>query len=136
MTDAQQPQTSSEQLARAERARQGRLRSPWQMTVEQRVAAMRRGELTLEQLAAWNARHLDQVPKLNGEFEWIAARTPEACVVGTTTRHRELPRSFAYEQTEIPPGITLAQWRRGQQRPQPSRPRALAWWRSLRARPR
>ena len=38
---------------------------------------MRRGELTLEQLAAWSARHPDQVPKLHDEFEWIAIKTSE-----------------------------------------------------------
>jgi hypothetical protein len=72
-------ETLAEQLARAARAREGRLRSLWQMTPAQRVAAMRRGELTAEQLAAWSARHPCQVPLVNGEFEWIAARTPEAC---------------------------------------------------------
>jgi len=36
---------------------------------------MRRGE----QLAAWSARHPEQVPMLNGEFEWIAIRAPEVC---------------------------------------------------------
>lgn len=69
----------TQHLARLERARQGRLRLLWQMTVEQRIAAMRRGELTWEQLAAWGARHPDQVPMLHGEFEWIAIRTPEVC---------------------------------------------------------
>ncbi len=49
------------------------------MSVEQRVAAMRRGELTREQLAAWSARYPAQIPLLNGEFEWISASTPEAC---------------------------------------------------------
>lgn len=67
----------SEHLARLERARRGRLRSLWQM--EQRIAAMRRGELTLEQLAAWSVRHADQIPRVDGEFEWIAFRTPEVC---------------------------------------------------------
>jgi hypothetical protein len=71
--------TFTEQLARLERARRGRLRSLWQMNVAERIAAMRRGELTYEQLAAWGARHPDQVPLLDGELEWIAARTPEAC---------------------------------------------------------
>ena len=45
----------------------------------QRVAAMRRGELTYEQLAAWGARHPDQVPTVHGEFEWILAKLPEVC---------------------------------------------------------
>jgi hypothetical protein len=71
--------TFTEHLARLERARQGRLRSLWQMTVAQRIGAMRRGELTGEQLGAWSARHPDQVPMLNGEFEWIAIRMPEVC---------------------------------------------------------
>ena len=39
---------------------------------------MRRGELTYRELAAWTARYPDQVPRLNGEFEWLAAFTPEA----------------------------------------------------------
>ena len=73
------PTTFNEQRVAAERARHARLRRVWQMSADQRVAAMRRGELTVEQLAAWSARHPDQVPMLNGEFEWIAIRTPEAC---------------------------------------------------------
>ncbi len=73
------PETFTDWLARAQRARAGRLRSLWQMTPAQRVAAMRRGELTYEQLAAWSARHRDEVPMTNGEFEWISASTPEAC---------------------------------------------------------
>lgn len=69
----------TEQLARLERARRGRLRALWQMTAQQRIAAMRRGDLTVEQLAAWSARHPEQVPQVNNEFEWIALCTPEAC---------------------------------------------------------
>jgi hypothetical protein len=61
------------------RARDARLRALWQMTPAQRVAAMRRGELTLEQCAAWAARYPKQVPLLNGEFEYLARFTPEAC---------------------------------------------------------
>ena len=61
--------------------RNARLRRLWQMSAAQRVAAMRRGEitLTLEQLAAWSARHPEQIPIVNGDFEWIAGSTPEAC---------------------------------------------------------
>jgi hypothetical protein len=59
-------------------ARETRLRALWQMTPAQRVAAMRRGKLTLEQCAAWAARYPEQVPLVNGEFEYITAFTPEA----------------------------------------------------------
>ncbi len=59
------------------RTREERLRPLWQMTPTQRVAAMRRGELTLEQCSAWAARYPEQVPLLNGEFEYLAAFTPE-----------------------------------------------------------
>jgi hypothetical protein len=67
----------AEQIVTDRRARQARLRSLWQMTPSERVAAMRRGELTLEQCAAWAARHPEQVPLINGEFEYLAAFTPE-----------------------------------------------------------
>ena len=73
------PETWWESVARAERARAGRLRSLWLMTSEQRVAAMRRGHLTYEQLAAWSARHPDEVPTVHGEFEWIVAKLAEVC---------------------------------------------------------
>jgi hypothetical protein len=58
-------------------ARETRLRALWAMTPPQRIAAMRRGELTLEQCAAWAARHPEQVPLVNGEFEYLAALSPE-----------------------------------------------------------
>ena len=75
---SQSPSTFFEQLERAQRERAARLRSLWQLSVPERIAAMRRGELTYEQLAAWSARHPDQVPMVHGEFEWILAKTPEA----------------------------------------------------------
>jgi hypothetical protein len=68
----------AEQIVTERRARQARLRALWQMTSSERVAAMRRGELTLEQCAAWAARYPEQVPLINGEFEYLAAFTPEA----------------------------------------------------------
>jgi hypothetical protein len=54
------------------------LRRLWAMSPSERVAAMRRGELNMRQCCAWSARDPDQVPLLNGEFEFIAAYTPEA----------------------------------------------------------
>jgi hypothetical protein len=61
------------------KTRDERLGPLWRMAPAQRVAAMRRGELTLEQCVAWAARYPEQVPLLNGEFEYLAALTPEAC---------------------------------------------------------
>ena len=62
--------------ARLERKRQ-HLAPLWEMTAEQRIAAMRRGELTMTQLFAWASRYPDQVPLIDGEFVFIAAFTPE-----------------------------------------------------------
>jgi hypothetical protein len=73
------PGTFAADLEAARRARDAHLRRLWQMTIDQRVAAMHRGELTLRQLAAWSGRHPEQVPKLNREFYWIAINTPELC---------------------------------------------------------
>jgi len=67
-----------DQMLDALKAREARLRALWQMTPAQRVAAMRRGELTLEQCAAWAGRYPEQIPTVNGEFEYIAMFTPEA----------------------------------------------------------
>jgi len=52
-------------------------RDLWAMRAAERVAAMRRGELSLVALCAWAARAPEEVPLLNGEFEFLAARTPE-----------------------------------------------------------
>ena len=58
--------------------RRARLEALWIMTPTQRVAAMRRGELSLT-CAAWAARYPEQVPQINGEYEYLAAFTPEVC---------------------------------------------------------
>ena len=54
------------------------LRQLWSMTPTERVTAMRAGRLTYDQLAAWAARRPNEVPLVNGEFEFIAMKTPEA----------------------------------------------------------
>jgi hypothetical protein len=77
MTKARQHITLDEQTITALRAREARLRALWMMTVSQRINAMRKGQLTLEQCAAWAARYPEQMPLLNGEFEYLAAFTPE-----------------------------------------------------------
>jgi hypothetical protein len=66
-------------FSEAERARAERLRPLWEMSPAQRVVAMRRGELSYERLAAWSSRHPEQIPMINGELEWIAAKMPEVC---------------------------------------------------------
>lgn len=52
--------------------------STCQSTEPYETAAMRRGELSLRQLCEWSARGPHEVPRVNGEFEFIAALTPEA----------------------------------------------------------
>jgi hypothetical protein len=47
------------------------------MSADERISAMRRDELTWGQLYEWASRAGYEVPLLNGEFEFIAAHTPE-----------------------------------------------------------
>ncbi|HZK73768.1 MAG TPA: hypothetical protein VFD88_07195 [Clostridia bacterium] len=68
-----------DQILGGPKTRDARLAALWRMTPAQRVAAMRRGDLTLEQCAAWAARYPEQIPLLNGEFEYLAALMPEVC---------------------------------------------------------
>jgi hypothetical protein len=70
--------TFTELLARTDARRAARLEALWRMTPDERVSAMRRGDLTLEQCCAWASRYPQPVPLLPGEFEFIAAFTPEA----------------------------------------------------------
>lgn len=49
----------------------------WAMSAAERVAAMHRGEHTLDQLAAWTRARPDECPTVNGKFAWIALSTPE-----------------------------------------------------------
>ena len=51
----------------------------WRMSPVERVALMRAGELTLKECCEWAARAPHEVSIVNGEFEFIAAFTPEAC---------------------------------------------------------
>jgi hypothetical protein len=49
----------------------------WRMTAQQRVAAMYAGELSLADCLAWGARCPNEPPTINGEWAFIATRTPE-----------------------------------------------------------
>jgi hypothetical protein len=51
----------------------------WRLSPRERVALLRAGELTLKECCQCAARSLREVPVVNGEFEFIAAFTPEAC---------------------------------------------------------
>ncbi len=59
--------------------RAARLEALWRMTPNERIAAMRRGNLSMEQCCAWAGRYPRQVPLINGEFEFLAAYMPEVC---------------------------------------------------------
>ena len=67
MKTTSQTQRSSRSERRAER-----LAVVERMSADERVAAMYRGELSYDQLAHWAAQRPHEVPKLNGEFWFIA----------------------------------------------------------------
>ena len=43
----------------------------WRLDREERVLAMRRGELSLDQLTEWSSTRPHEVPLIGGEFEYI-----------------------------------------------------------------
>ena len=71
-------QAMMESLAKQRESKREASEALWAMSADQRVAAMRRGELTRNQLYEWARNAPREVPLLNGEFEFIAALTPEA----------------------------------------------------------
>lgn len=60
---------------RAQRAKHSK--TLWELTAQQRVSAMRCGQLTEGQLLEWAKQRPFEVPLVNGELEFIAALTPE-----------------------------------------------------------
>ena len=71
-------------MPRIDREWEARKQRLMAMTAAQRVAAMRAGQLTYRELCHWSAARPDEVPIVStgsglggGEFEWIAAFTPE-----------------------------------------------------------
>lgn len=79
--------TSHDPLANFEREldRQAQLEREsealWGMSSQERVCAMWAGQLTLQQLSEWSARRPHEVPRIDGEFAWIAVTTPECAEV-------------------------------------------------------
>ncbi len=66
-----------ERLAAQRASRSERSKALWSMSADERVTAMRRGELTWGQLFEWAKRTPREVPLIEGEFEFIAVSTPE-----------------------------------------------------------
>jgi len=71
-------------MPRIDREWEARKQRLMALTAAQRVAAMRAGELSYRELCHWSAVRPDEVPIVStgsgvggGEFEWIAAFTPE-----------------------------------------------------------
>ncbi|MGZ6660258.1 MAG: hypothetical protein ACXVHL_23095, partial [Solirubrobacteraceae bacterium] len=54
----------------------------WAMTPSQRIDAMWKSQLTLQELAHWSSHAPHEVPLLGGEFAWIAMRTPDWAEAG------------------------------------------------------
>ena len=50
----------------------------WRLSPTERIALMRAGQLTLKECCQWAARAAHEIPIVDGEFEFIAAFTPEA----------------------------------------------------------
>jgi hypothetical protein len=71
------PETFTQLLTRITVERDVRLEALWRMTPNERIAAMRRGSLSMEQCCAWASRYPREVPLINGEWEFIAAYMPE-----------------------------------------------------------
>jgi hypothetical protein len=46
---------------------------------EGRLAVYRRGEFDFDACCLWAASYPHEVPLLNGEFEFLAVKTPEVC---------------------------------------------------------
>jgi hypothetical protein len=74
---SEQRTTALPPLIRRDPTHEEELRQLWSMTPKQRVTAMRASRLTHHQLSAWASRRPREVPRLNGEFEFIAIHTPE-----------------------------------------------------------
>jgi len=79
-------------LPRVDRDWEARKQRLMALTADQRIAAMRAGELSYRELSHWSAVAPHEVPRLStgsgvggGEFEWIAAFTPEIAEASDAT---------------------------------------------------
>jgi hypothetical protein len=51
----------------------------WAMRLPERIQAMYDGQLSLAQLTHWSSHRPDQVPRIGGEFAYLAMREPAWC---------------------------------------------------------
>jgi hypothetical protein len=61
----------------------------WATARDERVRAMRAGELSLRLCLHWASRAPEEVPLLNGEWEFIAISTPEVTDAGEHNAQRD-----------------------------------------------
>jgi hypothetical protein len=76
----------TDELPATERAARGRTRGRRErgetlrrLGREGRLAVHRRGEFDFDTCCLWAASYPREVPLLNGEFEFLAVKTPEVC---------------------------------------------------------
>jgi len=92
MTDHQQPMTAFEAFGtwlRRDPEFEEAKRRLWAMTPDERVQAMRSGRLSLRLCLHWASRRPQEVPLLNGEWEFIAVSTPEVADAAEPRSQRE-----------------------------------------------
>jgi hypothetical protein len=51
----------------------------WSLTLPARIQAMYDGQLSLAQLTHWSSHKPDQIPRIGGEFAYLAMREPGWC---------------------------------------------------------
>jgi hypothetical protein len=78
-------------LPRIDREWEARKERLMALTANQRIGAMRAGELSYRELCHWSSQRPEEVPRLStgsglggGEFEWIAAFIPEIAEASDT----------------------------------------------------
>jgi hypothetical protein len=92
MTDHQQPMSAFDAFGtwlRKDPELEEAKRRQWAMTPEKRVQAMRAGQLSLRLCLHWASRCPDEVPLLNGEWEFIAISRPEVADPDTAPSQRK-----------------------------------------------
>ncbi|HVA20330.1 MAG TPA: hypothetical protein VMU55_09150 [Solirubrobacteraceae bacterium] len=67
----------SERLAAERAKRREQAQALWKMTAKERQMAMWNDELTVTQLYMWAKARPEEIPLINGEWAFIAAKTPE-----------------------------------------------------------